>query len=242
MINFYTDVVQKNSQFHTTNRVSDLSLLEPVTRAAVENIMLHSEQMGIKLLATETFRSSERQLMLYNQHATELKNVGVHHFGLAVDFCKIIDGKASWDGDWSFLGKISKLYGMVWGGDWNEVNPGSFRDWDHVQRVNVSDQDKLFDGSWYPDDSYTPRLIGWPPGNPQPSATFSTASGTTFQVGMSGAMVKRIQTGLVLNGAHISEDGMYGPKTAAAVANFQNAHRLFATGRCDPQTLKLLGL
>ena len=40
--------------------------------------------------------------------------------------------------------------GLIWGGDWgNDTIVHSFVDADHVQRVNVADQAKLFDLSWY---------------------------------------------------------------------------------------------
>lgn len=34
---FYADVIQKDPRFTSTKRISDLALLEPITRAAVED-------------------------------------------------------------------------------------------------------------------------------------------------------------------------------------------------------------
>ena len=39
---------------------------------------------------------------------------------------------------------------------------------------------------------------------------------------------------------HITADGMYGPQTKAAVANFQRHHHLKVTGRVDQRTLATL--
>lgn len=158
MSNFYQDVIQPDPRFHSTEPIRDLSLLEPVTRAAVEQIIADAHGMGITLVVTETYRSQERQQQLFTQHATQLRTVGVHHYGLACDFCKIVDGKASWAGDWKFLCDLAKNNGMISGGDWGQPDAAhSYRDWDHVQRVKVSDQDGLFAGTFYPDDNYDPN-------------------------------------------------------------------------------------
>jgi hypothetical protein len=78
--------------------------------------------------------------------------VNIYHFGLAVDFCKIVDGKASWEGDWSFLAPLCAANGMIWGGDWGAPDKQhSFRDYDHVQRCEVIQQAELFAGTWYPE-------------------------------------------------------------------------------------------
>jgi hypothetical protein len=153
-MNFYTDVLQKDPRFHSTAACRDLAMLEPDTRAAVAAIVTDAAELGIALVATETYRSSERQQMLYAQRATQLRSVGVHHYGLAADFCKIVDGKASWAGDWQFLCDLAVKHGCISGGDWGEpAVPHSFRDFDHVQRCSVAQQAGLFAGTWYPSSS-----------------------------------------------------------------------------------------
>ncbi|MBV9859830.1 MAG: transglycosylase SLT domain-containing protein [Alphaproteobacteria bacterium] len=154
MGNFYTDVVQHDPRFHTRERVADTALLEPVTRAAVAAIVADAAEQGIVLEVTETYRSTERQAELFAQGATQLRTVGVHHYGLAADFAKRVGGGLSWAGDWTFLGVLAKKHGLIWGGDWGTPDqPHSFRDWDHVQRIAVADQQKLFAGKWYPDSA-----------------------------------------------------------------------------------------
>jgi hypothetical protein len=155
-MSFYTDVIQQDTRFHSTEAVRDMALLDPGTRAAVQAIIAGAAARGITLEVTETFRSQERQQQLFAQHATQLESVGVHHYGLAADFCKIVAGKASWDGDWSFLAPLCAANGMIWGGDWGEPDKShSFRDYDHVQRCEVTQQPPLFAGAWYPDSSTT---------------------------------------------------------------------------------------
>ncbi len=157
MGNFYTDVIQKDARFHSTKRVSDAALLEPATRAAVQAVIHDAAAHGIKLMIYETYRSQERQLELFNQHASQLKNVGVHHYGLACDVVKDVNGEPSWKGDFSFLASLAKAHGLIWGGDWGTPNVHhSFQDNDHVQRCSVADQAKLFRGEWYPAANYNP--------------------------------------------------------------------------------------
>lgn len=160
-MNFYTDTIAKDKRFHSTDRISDLGLLEPITRQAVINIIADAKAMGINLIPFETYRSTERQLMLFNQKATKLKNVGVHHYGLACDLVKSINGEPSWKGDFSFLTKLCKKRMMISGNDWGQ--PGvkhSFVDPDHVQRITLGRQGSLFNGTWFPDAYYDPYRDG----------------------------------------------------------------------------------
>jgi len=156
-MSYYTDVIQKSPLFHSTDSIRDVGMLDPNFKARVDAIMADAVALGHHLMITETYRSQERQAMLFEQKKTMLKNVGVHHYSLAVDFAKVINGKASWDGDWSFLAPLAKKHKVIWGGDWgNPAKNFSFKDVDHIQMVAVQDQAKLFNGSWYPDANYNP--------------------------------------------------------------------------------------
>jgi len=155
--NFYTQVIMPDPRFNSTNRIADPELLEPTTRQQVQGIVADAAATGIKLMIFETYRSQARQQLLFNQGATKLRQVGVHHFGLACDLVKDINGQPSWKGDFSFLRFLAKQHGLIWGGDWG--TPGSvhtFVDDDHVQRVTVGRQARLFNGDWYPDPNYDP--------------------------------------------------------------------------------------
>jgi hypothetical protein len=83
MGNFYTDTIRNDPRFDSIDPIHDLALLEPVTRGKVQQIIADAAAQGIKLMAYETYRSQDRQTALYNQGATQLKEVGVHHYGLA---------------------------------------------------------------------------------------------------------------------------------------------------------------
>ena len=63
-MSFYTDVIQKDPRYHSTECIRDLDLLEPWMRAAVVKFENIAKSMGHQLVATETFRSSARQEQL----------------------------------------------------------------------------------------------------------------------------------------------------------------------------------
>jgi hypothetical protein len=161
MGNFYTDIISKSSHFNDTKRIADIDLLEPKTRELVQAIVQGAKAGGVPVMIFETFRSQARQQLLFDQKATTLKTVGVHHYGLACDIVRDLDGEPSWKGEFSFLGELAHMHGMLWGGDWGV--PGykhSFVDPDHVQRVKLGRQPALFSGAWYPDNDYDPYQDG----------------------------------------------------------------------------------
>ena len=157
MGNFYTDIISQHARFDSVSRVADLSLLEPITRQLVQSIIPAAQQMGIDLMVYETYRSQARQQELFDNGATKLRKVAVHHYGLACDIVRVVGGEPSWKGDFSFLGQLAHSAGLIWGGDWGAPQiKHSFVDSVHVQRCTVARQGDLFSGSWYPDDAYNP--------------------------------------------------------------------------------------
>lgn len=57
---------------------------------------------------------------------------------------------------------------------------------------------------------------------------------------MSRRRVEGIQTALNKDGAQLAIDGIYGPKTRAAIEDFQKKNDLKVTGRADQETLRKL--
>ena len=156
-MNFYTNVIKTSLAFKSKERVSALNLLEPEVRRRMQNVIDDAKLLGHELRIIETYRSKERQLELFNQKKTKLRNVGVHHYGLAADVVKIVNGKAFWGGNWTFLGKLAEKHKLIWGGNWGFPNRRTtFYDAVHLQLISVKDQSKLFKGTWYPQPDYNP--------------------------------------------------------------------------------------
>lgn len=158
MSNFYEDVIKKDSRFNTTKKISDLALLEPGTRAAVLALVSDAKKEGHNVFIMETYRSCARQSYLFMKKYTQLKKVGVHHYGLAADIGLELKGLYDPNGaDYMFLVELCQKHGLVSGIDWGTPQlHHSFRDYDHVQRVPVHMQDELFAGEWYPAPIYDP--------------------------------------------------------------------------------------
>jgi D-alanyl-D-alanine carboxypeptidase len=157
MENFYLDVISRNSRFDCLTRVDDPTMLEPITRQLVERLISSAQLMGIELMIYETYRSQNRQQVLFNNGSTKLRTVGDHHYGLACDIVRMVSGEPSFKGDFSFMGHLAQSCGLIWGGDWGAPNiKHSFIDSVHVQRCTVARQGDLFAGKWYPDKDYNP--------------------------------------------------------------------------------------
>src|SRR5882724_13721704 len=155
--NFFTDVLQRDERFHSRKPLNDLDLLEPVTRSLVQQVIQEAGALGISLMAFETYRSQDRQLDLFDQGKSQLRTVGVHHYGLACDLVRDVGGAPSWKGDFSFLKVIARRHRLIWGGDWGTPSQThKLYDAVHVQRCSVSRQGALFRGEWYPADDYDP--------------------------------------------------------------------------------------
>lgn len=159
-MSFYTEIIMPDHRFHSLAVCNDLALLEPVTRAAVQAIVTEAAAAGQPVMVFETFRSQERQDQVFAAGASSTRNAGVHHMGLAADIVRAVGGQPSWKGDFTFLRGLAIRHGMVWGGDWgNSTIRHPFVDADHVQRVTLADQPRLFAGTWYPDETYQPVVI-----------------------------------------------------------------------------------
>lgn len=158
MGDFYRDVICRDRRFRSPQLVNDVALLEPATRAAIACIVADAAKLGHRIVVLETYRSKERQAALFRKGATKLRNVGVHHYGLAADLGLFDSGTFEPDGQkYLFLRELAESHGLIWGGDWGTPKaPHNFRDYDHVQRCSIQRQTHLFDGSWYPDAAYDP--------------------------------------------------------------------------------------
>lgn len=60
----------------------------------------------------ETFRSANRQLYLYNLGRTQIKSLGTHFYGLAVDIVNFKDNKIQWRLNYDWLIERAKKVGI----------------------------------------------------------------------------------------------------------------------------------
>lgn len=151
MPTFYDTIIRNSSAFRSDAVCKDMAMLEPGTRAAVLALVDEAKQQGHDLRVLETYRSQTRQSALFMRRATQLRVVGCHGYGVAVDFGVFIDGTYQGDNKpYVFLRELAREHGLVSGQDWGHAKEGSFVDSGHVQRVPVWRQAGLFGGSWYP--------------------------------------------------------------------------------------------
>lgn len=155
---FFTDVIRNSKAFRSDQVCKDMTLLEPGTRAAVLALVAEVHNvMNIDIRVLETYRSQTRQSALFVKHATQLRTVGCHGYGVAVDFGVFVNGKYAEDNKpYVFLRTLARKHGLISGQDWGHAKGGSFVDSGHVQRVPVWRQPALFNGSWYPGEVYDP--------------------------------------------------------------------------------------
>jgi peptidoglycan LD-endopeptidase CwlK len=130
-----------------------ISKLHPKLRGEVSAIIEEINQKVLtgnsKVRITQGLRTFEEQDALYTQgrNGDKRKKVtnakggqSIHNYGLAVDFCLIVDGKdVSWDvkkdfdsdkqSDWMEVVTVFKKYGWSWGGDWR-----TFKDMPHFEK------------------------------------------------------------------------------------------------------------
>ncbi len=158
---FYVNVIQKDDRFHSPTPVRVVSLLEPSFRAVVAAIIADAAAEGVTLQVLETYRSEDLQEQYFEKGVTQLRTVGVHHYGLACDLGIVVAGRVNWKADYSILGRLAAKHGVVWGGDWGTPDqPHTFRDYDHIQAITVEEQGALFSGTWYPGKDYRPSKAG----------------------------------------------------------------------------------
>jgi hypothetical protein len=157
MTDFYNTVLRNSKAFRSDVVCKDPAMLEPGTRAAVLALIEDAKEHGHDLRLLETYRSQTRQSALFTRHATQLRTVGCHGYGVAADFGVFIDGVYQGDNKpYVFLRGSAREHGLISGQDWGHAREGNFVDSGHVQRVPVWRQSALFSGAWYPPVDYDP--------------------------------------------------------------------------------------
>src|SRR6266478_5705542 len=150
-MSFYDTVLRNSKAFRSDQVCKDMTLLEPGTRMAVDGMLADAKADGHDLRVLETYRSQTRQSYLFTKHATQLRIVGCHGYGVAVDFGVFVDGRYQEnDKPYQFLDALAEKHGMVSGLRWGHRDGRriGFIDSGHVQRVPIFRQQALFNGIW----------------------------------------------------------------------------------------------
>lgn len=132
--------------------INRIQLLHPALRTEALQILRECDAAltgRAKVRITQTLRTFPEQAELYAQGRTKPGNIvtkanagqSIHNYGLALDFCLVIDNKdiswdtkADWDNDrqsdWMEVVSIFKRHGWQWGGDWR-----TFTDMPHFEKT-----------------------------------------------------------------------------------------------------------
>lgn len=105
------------------NRPTDLT---PLVKRKAEAVIAEMSRLGHQIRIVEGFRSFERQSQLYAQGRTTPGAIvtnakageSFHNYGVAVDFVFRKEGYNAGETLWALLGKVGKMQGFEWGGDW----------------------------------------------------------------------------------------------------------------------------
>lgn len=117
--------------------------LTPEARGKAKAFLAACALEGIDVILTSTLRDFESQDALYAQGRTKPGPIvtnakggsSFHNYGVAFDFCPIVNGKAAWNDSALFTrcGELAEGIGLEWAGRWV-----SFRELAHCQLAGLT--------------------------------------------------------------------------------------------------------
>lgn len=124
-----------------SRRLEDLT---PRVRAMAEEFIRRCADEDIDVIITSTLRDWASQDALFAQGRTKPGKIvtnarggySYHNFGVAFDFCPILNGKCQWENEALFkrCGEIGEAIGLEWAGRWF----GRLREMAHLQDPDVN--------------------------------------------------------------------------------------------------------
>ncbi len=236
-------------QMGTTSEAR-LAEVNPQLANRIRAMAADLKAQGIDIMVTSGYRSFAEQNALYAQGRTKPGNIvtnarggqSLHNYGLAIDVVPLgANGQPDWNvpnSVWQKIGAAGKRQGMEWGGDWT-----SFVDRPHFQMTAGRSTSSLlnqYNGNggnlreiWNDVNRNYPTVGPNTPVNPP---TTPNPVSNNLRVGSRGEAVSQLQRDLSRLGYPLSADGVFGPKTDAAVRRFQRDHGLTADGIVGPKT------
>lgn len=102
---------------------ANIAGMKPKVVRAMNAFLAECKKQGITLLVTQGLRTIAEQDAIYAQGRTKPGKIvtnakggtSFHNFGVAFDVCFLVNGKASWTGDWKKLGVIASKFGLEHG-------------------------------------------------------------------------------------------------------------------------------
>jgi peptidoglycan L-alanyl-D-glutamate endopeptidase CwlK len=238
----------------TENR---LKKVHPELAKRVRMVIDNLAKAGMQVEVVQGLRTVAEQDALFAQGRTKPGKVVTnarggqsnHNYGIAVDVVPFADGKPNWEAPnsiWIAIGGEAEKVGLEWGGNWKK-----FLDRPHIQLPGLTIKQcfTLFkkgglEAVW----AEATRLLQVSPTAMAVTTTTTTQTPTkppahppqerTLRQNDSGEGVRMIQTRLVALGllGQKDVDGVFGPRTLAAVKKFQATKKLKADGIVGPQT------
>lgn len=187
----------------------DVTKLHPFVRMLSEALVKECHRQGMNVKVTECVRTKAEQDDCIRRGTSKVQYPYSYHvWGLAFDVCNNVVGNAfpndtKW---WKRVGTIGKRLGLEWGGDWKDIDQPHFQ-------LNCYSENK----------NNASRLVRTY-GNPQNFFNHSDFKIITPKQSITPLSSKKkilwLQVTLNCQGYDLEIDGIYGPKTIAAVKNF----------------------
>lgn len=234
-----------------------LKKVHPELARRVRMVIENLAKAGVQVEVVQGLRTVAEQDALFAQGRSKPGKVVTnarggqsnHNYGIAVDVVPFADGKPNWEAPnsiWIAIGGEAEKVGLEWGGNWKK-----FLDRPHIQLPGLTIKQcfALFkkgglEAVW----AEATRLLQGSPTTPAVTATTPAPSPTqspaqppqerTLRLKERGEGVRMIQTRLVALSllAQKDVDGIFGPRTLAAVKKFQTMKKLKTDGIVGPQT------
>ncbi|MFJ7855315.1 M15 family metallopeptidase [Peribacillus frigoritolerans] len=246
--------------------MANLDGLHPIVREATEKLIEVCKEKGIDIIIAQAYRSIAEQNALYAKGRTQsqLRAAGLdvepkpgpkvtnarggtsyHNYGLAIDYCLKVDGKAIWsvNKDWRTVAEEAKKLGFEWGGEWK-----SFVDYPHLQMTFGLSIKDLQEGARPPKPAKESGAIKESVGKPvvakpavkpvakpaAPKVSIVKYPGKVIEIGSKGKDVERIQRAVGFKDKDV--DGIYGKDTKNAVKAYQKRKKLKVDGEVGAKT------
>jgi peptidoglycan L-alanyl-D-glutamate endopeptidase CwlK len=125
----------------TENRLKNV---HPELARRVTLLLVNFAIKGVEMRVTQGLRTYAEQDAIFAQGRNGHKGKIVtnakggqsfHNFGIAVDLCPFVDGKARFDDEKAFdsIGEEALIVGLEWGGNWKKI-----KDRPHIQLGGIS--------------------------------------------------------------------------------------------------------